>query len=103
MRYTPPLALKFLVLSNKLIDKRNWIAQYNVLKNAIPKAWTKILKSENSCKSYVKTYLKIDHINLKENENKTVYNFLVSKRFTKPYIHNYWIQQLNFPMDPLNL
>ena len=36
------------IIFGRLADKRNWIAEYAMIKNAIPNDWKKILKNENT-------------------------------------------------------
>ena len=45
------------VIFNKLHNKRNWIAEFNIWKNSLPKTWIQIIRSYNS----VRTQVKIDH------------------------------------------
>ena len=56
-------------LLQKLIDKTNWISEFNTLKIAIPKKWKTLLKIDDSLKSKVKTELKI---NLKSSTGKWI-------------------------------
>ena len=48
------------IILHKLIKKTYWISEFNQLKNAIPKTWKNILKSDSSLKSKVKTELRIN-------------------------------------------
>ena len=81
----------------KLIDKTNWISELNIVKNAIPKTWKKILRIDSSLKTKVKTELKINlkttigkWINIDLMTNKLFYSKIIQTKFSKPYIHTYW-------------
>ena len=80
---------------NKLHNKRNWIAEFNIWKNSLPKTWIQIIRSYNS----VRTQVKIDHSpfydvfsNL---SNKQMYEYFVKRKFDIPYIHKYWSRIFN--------
>lgn len=80
------------IIYNKLKNKRNWISEYNSIKNMFPKKWIKLLKTEESRTTKVKTELniKINNKTLSETTNKFIYQYLMKKKFTKPYIHKFW-------------
>ena len=44
------------VIFKKLQSKRNWMAEFNILKNSLPTTWIQILKSDNSIRLQVKIY-----------------------------------------------
>ena len=80
------------VIYRKLDNKRNWISEFTLLKQCIPKNWRTVLTKESSCLTKVNTYLKTHLLNkdLKDITNKDIYKHFVHEKFTKPYIHNYW-------------
>ena len=77
------------IILQKLINKTNWISEFNQLKNAIPKLWKNILKSDNSLKSKVKTELRINlktstskMINIDLMTNKLFYSKIIQTKFS---------------------
>ena len=85
------------IILNKLICKKNWIAEVSLIKKSIPADWKQILHCEASNQTKIKTTLDImiQNQNLSNISNKTIYNHLVSKKFSKPFIHQYWETKLN--------
>jgi flagellar biosynthesis/type III secretory pathway chaperone len=89
----------------KLKDKHNWISEIHKLKNAIPKEWQGILKSEASKLTKVTTTLSV-HINklaIQDLTNKYVYQLLVKRKFVTPYLHTYWNSLFNTDTNWTNL
>lgn len=82
------------LIYNKLKDKTNWIAELSLLKKCLPKQWTHEVQKEQSKLTQIKTdlniYLDNQDINIKYTTNKQIYQFLIKKKITKPYIHRYW-------------
>ena len=87
------------------IRASNWISEFSILKNALPKNWIDILKKESSVKSIVN--IKKDYfiwndqfINLSTLSNKLLYNILVNVKFSKPIGTHYWIKYLVLSEKP---
>ena len=85
------------VILEKLGNKHSWIMEFSKLKNAIPTTWKIILKSNCSIQAKVKTNLTLKLrlnkgkvFNLENTNNKIIYNTLISRKFSFPYIHTYW-------------
>ena len=83
------------VIFNKLQNKQNWIAEFNILKNSLPKTRIQIIRSDNS----VRTQVKIDHSQFYDVfsnlSNKQMYEYFVKRKFDIPYIHEYWSRFFN--------
>ena len=75
---------------DKLNCKSNWIAEFSLIKKAIPNEWIKILQSETSKKTKVNIRCNVVHldkhiIEMKELTNKKIYDSLISHK-TEPNI-----------------
>ena len=75
---------------SKLENKSNWIAEFSLIKNAIPKEWMDTLQSEISVKTKVNIKpeeLNMDNtsIKMKELNNKNIYDSLINRK-TEPNI-----------------
>ena len=80
-------------LVNKLQNKVNWISEIAKLKYSIPKLWKKLLKSEASIKSTVKTNTNhVFGINcyISKLNNTDINRKFIAKKFETPYMHSYW-------------
>ena len=77
---------------DKLVNKTNWISEFSLLKKCIPSQWKYALQSEVSVKSKIKRNIGISVGNtlLNTMNNKQIRTLLVSNKFVKPYMHNYW-------------
>ena len=76
---------------NKLKLKNNWIAELSILKQAIPKEWQNILKTESSVKTKVNINKNANHtirinksyVQIRKLKNKTIYNSFISIKVEK--------------------
>ena len=81
------------IIYNKLKNKKNWIAETNILKAAISRDWKQKIKTQESINTKVKTYLTISlksGLEFQKMNNKDLYNIFIKTVFEKPYIHRYW-------------
>ena len=86
------------VILQKLISKRNWLAETNIIKLAIPTPWKEILKSDESINSNVNiktAYPYGKNLDLRTLANKDIRSVLITKHFTSPYLHKFWETRLN--------
>ena len=86
-------------ITEKLINKSNWISEISTLKKAIPKIWLTKLQSNTTWNSYQinchTTTLKIKNKsktnkNLNKLTNKEIYNILCSNQSMDPISYIYW-------------
>ena len=74
------------VILDKLCNKSNWISEFFKLKNAIPKEWLKILKSDVSVKSLVKTEINfcLKTKPIANTSTKDIYNYINNMNVDQP-------------------
>ena len=88
------------VVLSKLSVKQNWIAEFSMLKNAIPKIWQQKIQTEESVKTKVNVNWSNDQIiffmkNLVEFKNKNIYNVMLIKVSSmKPLGFSIWMKKL---------
>lgn len=91
---------------SKLKLKQNWISELAILRQAIPKEWINILRTESSIKSKVNinsSIIRIQKSNIKiENlDNKTVYDFLIKDKIKLNIGIETWKKQIS--IEPLQI
>ena len=96
---------KLILWGNRFITFDIMISEFSILKQAFPKNWIDILKTESSVKSIVN--IKKDYfiwnnqfINLSTFSNKLLYNKLVNVKFSNPIGTHYWINYLVLSEKP---
>ena len=77
---------------NKLSTKNNWIAEFEVIKKAIPEKWIKILKNDNTIVSdpkqlYNSQKLQIKGLSIKQNDSDINYTKLKTKSIYFHYLY----------------
>jgi len=74
---------------------KNWIIESLKLKKVIPKTWLRLLTTESSILTKVKTSLRNGLIIVLEKlSNKKMRDIFIQTQFQKPYIHNVWIKKI---------
>ena len=92
-------------ITPKLTDKTNWIAEFTMIKKAIPKEWLDRLQSNTDWTNYQLNIrnikLRLKHKNKEKNllklQNKDIYNILCENNQSEPISYIYWGNTLNQP------
>ena len=84
----------------KLINKSNWIAEYSILRQSLPREWIVKLRSEDSIKSFVNTRrdkFRFDgkYADFSLLDNKCYYNIIVSKKLEMSIGVQRWLRELS--------
>ena len=84
-----------LIILTKLNKTQNCIIESLKLKKVIPKTWLRLLTTESSILTKVKTSLRNGLIIVLEKlSNKQMRDIFIQTQFQKPYIHNVWIKKI---------
>ena len=83
------------VIFKKLQSKRNWMAEFNILKNSLPTTWIQILKSDNSIRLQVKIYHS-QFYDFFSNRSKQTNVRILCKQKIWYTIHKYWAAFLTY-------
>ena len=94
----------------KLVNKTNWIAEFNMLKQALPKTWKKALKTEESRMTKVNINeketkcIKIDKftVPISELTNEIIYNQFLNNKVCSNIGLDIWTKKLNVSHYQIN-
>ena len=87
------------LICDRLIDKSNWMCEYLTIKKVINKFCNKFDLTKAQYINVRRNFYYFEHGNilciLENQKSKYFYNILVSKKFKKPYMQNYWKKKFN--------